>query len=168
MSLSNNDILVRLRFALNIKDSEMVKIFKLGGIELTIDEVRKMLVTTKEIEESEYDDYITVNNLKLESFLNGFITHKRGKQETKSGQADKPLMSINSNGSVNNVLLKKLKIALTLTSEDMIDILKEAGVTITKGEMSALLRKEGHKNYKECGDKFARNFLRGLALKYRG
>ncbi|MFL6560966.1 MAG: DUF1456 family protein, partial [Bacillus sp. (in: firmicutes)] len=27
--------------------------------------------------------------------------------------------------------------------------------------------KEGHKNYKECGDKYARNFLKGLALKYR-
>jgi len=64
-------------------------------------------------------------------------------------------------------LLKKLKIALSLTSEDMLDILKEAGVIVTKGELSALLRKEGHKNYKECGDKYARNFLRGLTKRNR-
>lgn len=61
-----------------------------------------------------------------------------------------------------------MKIALSLTSEDMLDILEDVGVIVTKGELSALLRKEGHKNYKECGDRYARNFLKGLAVKYRG
>ena len=42
---------------------------------------------------------------------------------------------------MNNLLLKKVRIALSLTSEDIIDILEEAGVRITKGELSALLRK---------------------------
>ena len=41
-----------------------------------------------------------------------------------------------------------MKIALSLTSEDMIDLLEETGVIVTKGELGALLRKEGHKNYK--------------------
>jgi uncharacterized protein YehS (DUF1456 family) len=50
----------------------------------------------------------------------------------------------------------------------MIDILEEAGVMITKGELSAILRKVGHRNYKECGDRYARNFLKGLTLRYRG
>jgi uncharacterized protein YehS (DUF1456 family) len=77
------------------------------------------------------------------------------------------MMSIKDNRSVNNVLLKKLKIALSLTSEDMLDILGKAGVVITKGELSAVLRKEGQKNYKECGDRYARNFLKGLSIKYR-
>ncbi|MCO5385118.1 MAG: DUF1456 family protein [Desulfosporosinus sp.] len=61
-----------------------------------------------------------------------------------------------------------MKIALSLTSDDVIDILKETGVILTKGELSALLRKEGHKHYKECGDKYARNFIKGLAIKNRG
>ena len=103
----------------------------------------------------------------LESFLNGFIIFKRGKQDPKPGQPETPALSLKNNESVNNILLKKLKIALALTSEDMLDILEEAGVIITKGELSAVLRKEGHKNYKECGDKYARNFLKGLAIKYR-
>ncbi|MDX8366552.1 DUF1456 family protein, partial [Cytobacillus sp. IB215665] len=64
--------------------------------------------------------------------------------------------------------LKKVKIALSLTSEDMIEILEGAGVIITKGELGALLRKEGHKNYKVCGDRYARNFLKGLTIRYRG
>lgn len=167
----NNDILIRLRYALDIKNTDMVEIFKLGGIEVTKDEVLKMLTKPKESYDDE-DDYeveddesMKLNNATLESFLNGLITFKRGKQEPKPGQPETPPLS---NESVNNILLKKVKISLALTSEDMIDILAKAGVTITKGEIGAILRKKGHKNYKECGDKYARNFLKGLAVKYRG
>ena len=56
---------------------------------------------------------------------------------------------------------------MQLNSEDMLEIWDLAGVTVTKGELGALLRKVGHKNYKECGDRYARNFLKGLAIKYR-
>jgi uncharacterized protein YehS (DUF1456 family) len=49
----------------------------------------------------------------------------------------------------------------------MLDIFEKAEITVSKGELGALLRKEGQKNYKECGDKYARNFLKGLAIGYR-
>lgn len=171
--MNNNDILVRLRYALDLKDAELVEIFKLGGYEVTLEEVQKMLIKSKvsrhegAMDEDE-ENYIKCNHFMLESFLNGLITFKRGKQEPKPGQPESPPMSLKDNGSVNNVLLKKVKIALALTTEDMLDIWKEAGITVSKGELSALLRKEGHKNYMECGDKFARNFLKGLAMRYRG
>ena len=103
----------------------------------------------------------------FDSFLNGLIIYKRGKQEPKPGQPETPEPQ-KKTANVNNLLLKKVKIALSLTTEDMLDIFEKAGITVTKGELGALLRKEGHKNYKECGDKYARNFLKGLALKYRG
>ncbi|WP_226584130.1 DUF1456 family protein [Halobacillus litoralis] len=172
--MDNNDILIRLRYALDIKDQDMVKIFELGGVDLTKEEVQKVL-TKSEDSYDEYDDedfedeeHIKCTNSMLESFLNGLITFERGPQETKPGQPDKPDRSIKNYSSVNNVMLKKVKIALKLKNEDVIDILDAAGVTITKGELSAILRKEGHKNYKECGDKYARNFLKGLTIKYRG
>lgn len=174
--MDNNDILIRLRYALNLRDREMVEIFKLGGMELTEEIVRKLLIKSKdtyryndeinyhdEIEDKE--ENIKCRNSTLESFLNGLIIFKRGKQDPKPGQPERP--GLKNNENPNNILLKKLKIALSLTSEDMIDILKEAGVIVTKAELGALLRKEGHKNYKECGDKYARNFLKGLAKKYR-
>lgn len=175
--MDNNDILIRLRYALDIKDKDMVEIFKLGGVELTKEEVSKVLTKSEdsydeegyfEDEEVENEEHIKCTNSMLESFLNGLIIYKRGPQEPKPGQPNKPDRSIKNHSSVNNVMLKKVKIALSLTSEDIIDILDEAGVTITKGELSALLRKEGHKNYKECGDRYARNFLKGLTIKYRG
>ncbi|WP_026573392.1 DUF1456 family protein [Bacillus sp. UNC438CL73TsuS30] len=171
MSMTNNDILIRLRYALDIKNTDMVEIFKLGGIELTKEEVLKVLTKSNDdyndVDIEEDENTIKCNNFMFESFLNGLIIFKRGKQDPKPGQPERPAMTIKDHGSVNNVLLKKLKIALSLTSEDMIEILEDAGVTITKGELSALLRKEGHKNYKVCGDKYARNFLKGLAIQYR-
>jgi uncharacterized protein YehS (DUF1456 family) len=163
--MENNDILIRLRYALEIKNKEMAEIFKLGGVGVTVPEVIQIL--TKSDDEAEYDDQIKCNNSMLDSFLNGFIIYKRGKQEPKPGQSDTPEPSIKKSTNVNNLLLKKVKIALALTTDDMLEIFENAGITVTKGELGALLRKEGHKNYKECGDKYARNFLKGLALKYR-
>ena len=173
--MENNDILIRLRYALDIKNTDMVEIFKLGGIDVTKDDVLKILTKPKDIYDDEdyyYDDltedeeYIKCTNSMVESFLNGFITFKRGKQEPRPGQPDAHPPT-KSKESVNNILLKKVKIALSLTSEDMLDIFEKAGITVTKGELGAILRKEGHKNYKQCLDKYARNFLKGLALKYR-
>lgn len=170
--MDNNDILIRLRYALEIKNAEMAKIFKLGGVEVTVPEVVKIL--TKSSDEGYDDDELTeeeenikCNNAMLDSFLNGLIIYKRGKQEPKPGQPETPELPLKKSANVNNLLLKKVKIALSLTTEDMLDIFADAGITVTKGELGALLRKEGHKNYKECGDKFARNFLKGLAIKYR-
>jgi uncharacterized protein YehS (DUF1456 family) len=175
--MDNNDILIRLRYALDIKNSDMVEIFNLGGIELQKEDVLKILKKSNEsdIEEvddnhdtDENEDRIECDNNMLEAFLNGLIIFKRGKQEPKTDQPNRLAQSLNGNESVNNLLLKRVKIALALTSEDMLDILAAADVIITKGELGAVLRKEGHRNYKVCGDRYARNFLKGLALKYRG
>ncbi|WP_214484679.1 DUF1456 family protein [Bacillus sp. SM2101] len=166
MNIDNNDILIRLRYALDIKNIEMVEIFKLGGINLSKEEVLKVLTKTEDSDVfDDNGDQIPCDDEMFQSFLNGFITFKRGKQDPKPGQPERPALTYEH---VNNLLLKKVKIALSLTSEDMIEILEDAGVIITKGELGALLRKEGHKNYKVCGDRYARNFLKGLTIRYRG
>ncbi len=172
--MDNNDILVRLRYALDIKDTDMVEIFELGGIEVTKEQVLGMLTAIEDGHRSaDTSSDITAKNWMLkcsdrmvESFLNGFIIFKRGNQEPKPGQTKGPTRSI-KDGCVNNVLLKKLKIALALTSEDMLDIWEIAGVVVSKGELSAIFRKAGHRHYRECGDHYARNFLKGLTRKHR-
>lgn len=163
--MENNDILVRLRYALEIKNSEMAEIFNLGGMEVPVPDVIKILKKSEE-EEDEYE--LKLTNSMLNSFLNGFIIYKRGKQEPKPGQPETPEPSITNKSHVNNVLLKRVKIALALTTEDMLEIFKKGGLNVSKGELGAILRKEGHKNYKVCLDSFARAFLKGLAVKYRG
>jgi len=68
----------------------------------------------------------------------------------------------------NNQILWKIRIALKLKDSDIIDILKLADFEITKPELSALFRKEGHENYKDCGDQILRRFLDGLIIRNRG
>ncbi|MGX9136070.1 DUF1456 family protein [Rummeliibacillus sp. JY-2-4R] len=170
--MENNDILIRLRYAFDIKDKDMVEIFKLGGVQVTKEEVLKILTKSKD----EYDDYemeesedqIKCNDKKLEAFLNGFVTFKRGPQQPKPGQANVSEPTNHKKDHVNNMLLKKLKVALQLKTEDMLDILDEGGIAVSKGELGAILRNPAHRNYKECGDNFARKFLKGLTFRYRG
>jgi uncharacterized protein YehS (DUF1456 family) len=172
--MNNNDILIRLRYAFDIKDTDMMEFFKLGGITITKEDLQRMLLKPKSNSnyesEDEFianDDMKKCNNFMLESFLNGFIISKRGKQELKPGEPERQAYIIKDNKTVNNVVLKKLKIALSLTSEDMLVILKEAGSDLSNGELSAVLRREGQRNYMECGDRYVRNFLKGLAIRYR-
>jgi len=68
----------------------------------------------------------------------------------------------------NNDILKKLRVALHLRDEDIIQILKLVEFDITKSELSAVFRKDDHPNYKPCGDQLLRNFLNGLIIYMRG
>jgi len=67
----------------------------------------------------------------------------------------------------NNTILKKMRIALDLKEDDMIAIMKLAGIDLSKHELTALFRKQGHKHYKECSDRILLGFLEGLTLRYR-
>ncbi|MFA9422824.1 MAG: DUF1456 family protein [Sedimentibacter sp.] len=169
--MNNNEILIIMGHALDIESTDMVEIFKLGGIELSKEDVEKMLIESKEdcsTEDENCDDIEEITKCKngtLESFLNGFIILKRGKQDLKPGQTETPSLSIKGNKSINNIILKKLKIALSLSSEDMLDIFDESGDQLTKGELSNMFRKEGHTHYKKCDDKHIRNFFEGLERK---
>jgi len=163
--MNNNEILIRLKDALDINNEDMVKIFELGGSSLVSEEVRMMFVESsvdglKDDVEKTYD--LECDNFLLESFLNGFIIFKRGEKEAAGDDTPKPSLAIKDNGSVNNVMLKKLKIALSLTSDNMIDIFNKVGLNLTKAELSPYFRKEGHKHYKKCSDALVKRFLKGL------
>ena len=155
--MTNNDFLRRLRYALNIKDNVMVQIFKKGNIVLTREDVIDYL--KKDIDEG----FKKLNNNDLIAFLDGLIIQKRGKREDGTPI---PQVKVTKN-NLNNILLRKLRIALSFKSYDMIKIFKIGGVEISEGELSALFRSEDHKNYKECGDKYIRVFLKGLTEFYR-
>lgn len=68
----------------------------------------------------------------------------------------------------NNDILKKLRVALQLKDEDIIEILSLVDFKITKGALNDLYRKDDHPNYVEAGDQILRNFLNGLVIYKRG
>ncbi len=87
--MNNNDILIRIRYALNLKDGQMVKIFKLGGVEVTEEEVKKLLTKVKDdfgFQDANDNETLPCNNKMLDGFLNGLIIFKRGRtrKETRS------------------------------------------------------------------------------------
>ena len=69
---------------------------------------------------------------------------------------------------INNDVFKKLRVALELEDDDIVEILNLVDFKITKSELSAFFRKEDHPNYKICGDQVMRNFLNGLIIYKRG
>ena len=68
----------------------------------------------------------------------------------------------------NNDVMKKLRVALKLNDDEIVNILKLADFAITKSELGAIFRKEDHPNFKPCGDQILRNFLNGLIIYKRG
>lgn len=68
----------------------------------------------------------------------------------------------------NNDILKKLRVALSLRNEDIIEILSLVDFPISKGALGDLFRKEDHPGYMEAGDQVLRKFLDGLVIYKRG
>jgi uncharacterized protein YehS (DUF1456 family) len=68
----------------------------------------------------------------------------------------------------NNDVMKKIRVALSLNSDQIIEICKLVGFTVTKSELGDIFRNEEHPNFKKCGDQILRNFLNGLVIYKRG
>ena len=64
--------------------------------------------------------------------------------------------------------MKKLRVALKFTDDDIIEVLALVAFRVTKTELGAIFRKEDHPNFKPCGDQLLRNFLNGLIIYKRG
>ncbi|GGB48481.1 DUF1456 domain-containing protein [Oceanisphaera marina] len=153
--MTNNDILRRIRYALDIKDQEAITLFGLG--EISIDEPQLLALLAKE----EDANYHSCSNEQILGFLDGLILKNRGPRE--GGPAPKPEQA----EPMNNQIFKKLRVALQLKEEDILGLLSLAGFEVRKPELTSLFRKPGHKHYQPCGDQFLRNFLQGLALQRR-
>jgi uncharacterized protein YehS (DUF1456 family) len=151
--MRNNDILRRLRYALAETDARMVAIFALKGQELSTEQVCAFM--GKEDEEG----VVYCPDEMLAHFLDGLILDRRG--------PPKSVRSAPAGALTNNVILKKLRIALTLHEDAMLSILAAGGQPLSKGELTALFRKPDHKHFRACGDQVLRKFLKGLTLKLR-
>ncbi|MDT3401356.1 DUF1456 family protein [Mucilaginibacter terrae] len=68
----------------------------------------------------------------------------------------------------NNDIMKKLRVAMKFTDDDIIKVLDLVNFRITKTEITAIFRADDHPNFKACGDQILRNFLNGLIIYKRG
>ena len=151
--MNHNDILRRIRYTFDFSDSKMIEIFDLAGHKVTRAQISNWL------KKDDDPDYEGLYDLQLAIFLNGLIIDKRGKKE---GPPPIPEKRLN-----NNIILRKLKIALNLKDRDILEILALVDLRISKHELSAFFRKPNQSQYRLCKDQILRNFLHGLQKKYR-
>ena len=151
--MKNNDILRRLRYIFDFDDSKMIAIFHQADLHVNREQVSAWL------KKDDAAGFLNCNDLTLASFLNGLIVELRGKRESPMPIAEKKLN--------NNIILKKLKIALALQTQDVLSVLSLAGFRLSQHELSAFFRKADHKHYRQCKDQVIRNFLQGLQQELR-
>ena len=151
--MTNNDILRRIRYLFDFSDLKMIALFKLANYDVQRAKVCDWL--KKEGDPS----LIEITDKELAIFLNGLIIEKRGKREGPQPEPEDPLS--------NNMILRKLKIALDLKTDDILDLFASIDKKISKHELSAFFRNPNNKSYQECMDQYLRNFLNALQAKYK-
>lgn len=179
--MDNNDLLRRLRYALRCDDSQTSRLIKLGGGSTTTKQAASFRAKESE------PDFTACSADVVASFLNGLIIEHRGPRDTAAPnpwpnrsankQSNKPITSSHvskdskassqnvANERVqidNNVVLKQLRIALSLRSDDVHAILKAGGSAMSVSEAGALFRKPDARNFRQCGDQVLRQFIAGL------
>jgi len=150
--MNNNSIIRRIRFIFDYNDSRMIELFEFAGKEVTRAEISDWL------KKDDDEAFQALNDQKLAFFLNGMIVANRGKKDGEVPIVEKQLN--------NNIILRKLKIALELKDEDILDILDLVDMRISKHELSAFFRHPEHAHYRICKDQILRNFLLGMQVKY--
>jgi uncharacterized protein YehS (DUF1456 family) len=151
--MTKNDILRKIRYAFDFSDTQMIDLFGSGGLEVTREQVSNWM------KREEDPDFEVLSNKRLAIFLNGLINEMRGKREGPQPEPESVL--------TNNIVLRKLKIALNFNDVDMIEIWCLMKVKISKHELSAFFRNPNQAQYRDCNNQFLRNFLHGLQLKLR-
>ncbi len=151
--MTNNDILRRIRYTFDFDDSKIISIFGQADSQVTRAQISDWM---KKDDDPAYQECA---DTQLAVFLNGLINEKRGKKE---GAQPKPETRL-----TNNIIFVKLRIALNLKSEDILEIMKLADFAISAHELSAFFRKPNHRQFRTCKDQVLRKFLKGVQLKYR-
>jgi len=151
--MNNNDILRRIRYTFDFSDFEMMDVFKKADLEVSRAELSMWL------KKDDDEEFKGILDHQLAAFLQGFINLKRGKKEGEQPKIEKKLN--------NNIVFRKLKIALNLKDEDILEMLLLVDFRISKHELSAFFRAPEQSQYRPCKDQILRNFLQGMQMKYR-
>jgi len=151
--MTNNDIMRRIRYAFDFDDTKMIALFAMADQKVTRQQISAWL------KKDDDAGFVECSESELTLFLDGLINDRRGKKE---GPQAKPDLRLN-----NNIIFRKLRIALNLRDEDILALLSLAGFPITKPELNAFFRKSDNRHFRVCKDQILRNFIKGVQLKYR-
>lgn len=150
-TMKYNEIIKRLRYILDIDDQVLLDCFTLGGCDIALADVEGFCRAAD-------DNAQECTEEQMSRFLDGLILWRRG----PSDKGSRNPVALN-----NNVILKKIRIALELEARDLDNAFMLADHEISPHEISALFRKPGTKHYVACSDHVFERLLSGLSLYFR-
>ncbi|MFK5976046.1 MAG: DUF1456 family protein [Sulfurovum sp.] len=145
--IDTNEILYRIKKALNLTTKDIIEAYNLEEYDMDVVHLKQVLKRRKD------SDMVICSYEELGVFLDGLVSLKRG----KSPKRDDGVVEL-----TNNLILKKLRVALELKEPEIEIIFALVDITLTKQQLSALFRKEDNKNFKACSDELLISFLEGL------
>lgn len=150
--MTNNDVLRRICATFAYDEAKIIEIFALAEHQVSAEQV------TSWLESNNKPRYQLCPDRDMAAFLNGFINEKRGKKDGPTPELEEELNP--------NIIFRKLKIALNLQAEEVLDILALDGLELTKRELSAFFRNPDHKHYKKCKEPVVWGFVKSLQQKF--
>jgi len=144
-----NDVLFKLKTALSLENKEMIKAYALAEFEMTEERLESIIKRRQDkgFEEATFEE--------LGVFLDGLVLLKRGPSDKVANEDDVVELT-------NNLILKKVRVAMELKEPELVILFALAEVELTKRQIGSLFRKEGTKNFKACSDELLNAFLEGL------
>jgi len=144
-----NDILFKIKTALKLDNAQMLEAYKLIGFEMTEERLASILQRRldKGFEEATFEE--------LGLFLDGLVLLKRGPSDKEVDEDEVVELT-------NNLILKKVRVAMELKEAELVILFALGEVSITKRQIGSLFRKEGGKNFKSCSNELLMAFLEGL------
>ncbi len=142
-----SEIIIAIKEALNLNRAQIMHIYSLEDFAITIDRLDSILKnrSKKNSANATYEE--------LGVFLDGLIQYKRGL--TKKEQNEEVILD-------NNLILKKLRVALNLKEFELEIIFELADFKISKTAIKDMFRSPTHPKFKECANKTLKAFLEGL------
>ena len=147
--MTTNDILHRIQTALYLSPEEMIAIFALEGMPIVPTHLKAITAKVGD------DGAETCSYEELGTFLDALIHHKRG-TITNPPPPDAEIVLD------NNLILKKLRIALQLKDPEILIIFGLAERDMSISQIKDLFRNPAHPKYRPCSDAVLNDFLIGL------
>ena len=147
--MQTNDILFKIKKALSLDNTQIIEAYKLAGFKMS--EARLVSILKRRLDKG----FEQVTFEELGTFLDGLILLKRGPSDKEVDEDEVIELT-------NNLILKKIRVAMELKEAELVILFALAGVTLTKRQIGSLFRKEGGKNFKACSDELLMAFLEGL------
>lgn len=192
--MDNNDCNRRIRYALQIDDTEACRLITLGSgkpgesvpepaPESAPEPVTPALVAAWRLKEGD-EGYRPCPDSAIISMLNGLVQDRRGPPpELKNAGGGSAATGVTTAAGIwnkahakkaekmaeeqltlsNNLILKQIRIALSLKSDEVHGLIEAGGGRLGKNEVGAFFRNPQARNFRRCGDQVLRWFLNGLA-----